>query len=81
MYIDSPNWIKKVTINPINKNDNTSCQYSATLTLNHKEITKDLRKLTKIDALIEKYNWEGINYSPEKEDLKKIDKSNLNAYS
>ena len=39
-YIDSPYWIKnkKVTINPINKNNNKCFQYSVTVVLNHKEI-------------------------------------------
>ena len=36
--------------------------------LNHKEIKKDLRKITKIKSLINKYNWEGIHFPSEKDD-------------
>ena len=28
--------------------------------LNHEKIKKDQQKITKIKALIDKYNWEGI---------------------
>ena len=66
-YIDSPDWVKK-TINPIKKKDNKCFQYSVTIMLNHKEIKKDLQKITKIKSLINKYNWEGIHFPSEKDD-------------
>ena len=68
--IDSPDQTenKKLTINPINKNDNKCFQYAATLALNHKEIGKDSRRITKIKPFIDKYNWEGVNYPLEKDD-------------
>ena len=34
-YIDSRNWIKKATINPINKKDNKCFQYIVTVSLDH----------------------------------------------
>ena len=41
-HIDSPGWmkIKKVTINPINKNDDKCFQYALTVALNYEEIKK-----------------------------------------
>ena len=34
-YIDSPEWIKKATLNRINKKDNKCFQYAVTVALNH----------------------------------------------
>ena len=64
-YIDFLDWIKnkKETINPVNKKDNKCFQYAATVALNHEEISrKDRQKITKIELLINKYNWEGTNF-------------------
>ena len=57
-YIDSPKWLKntKATINPKN-NDNKCFQYAITVALNHKNIVKDLQRISKIKAFINKYNW------------------------
>ena len=52
---------KKATINPINKKDNKCFQYVVTIALNHEEIGK-----TKIQPVINKYKWKGINCPPEK---------------
>ena len=65
-YIDSPDWI-----NPINKKDNKCFQHAVTVALNHQEITKDPQRITKINSFLNKYNWEGINFQLEKEDMKK----------
>ena len=75
-YIDSPDWMKskKVTINPINKKVNKCFRYAVTITLNHEEIKKDPQRITKIKLFVSKYNWEGINFPSEKDDLKKINK-------
>ena len=67
---------KKVTINPINKNDNKSFQYAVTVALNHEEIKKDPQRITKIKPFMNKYNWEGINFPSEKDDWKKCEKNN-----
>ena len=78
-YIDSPNWIKKnnkkAAINQINIRDNECFQYNVTVTLNHVEIKKDLQRMTKIKAFINKYNLEGINFPSEKDVWKKIEKN------
>ena len=52
-YIDSPDWIKnkKVTINPINKEDNKCFQYTVTVTLNYEKIKKDAQRIRKIKTL------------------------------
>ena len=71
-YIDSPDQIKnrKATINPINK----CFQYVLIAVLNREEIKKDLQIITKIKLFINKYNWEEINFSSEKDDWKKFEK-------
>ena len=38
---------------------------------------KDSQGITKVKPFINKYNWEGINLSPEKEYWKQIDKNNI----
>ena len=51
---------KKDAINP--KNDDDKClQQVAKLTLNHKEIGKNVERITKIKYFIDKYNRERIN--------------------
>ena len=52
-YIDSPDSIKnkKATINPFNKKDNKSFQYTVTVALNHEEIGKNPEKIIKIKPL------------------------------
>ena len=76
--IDSPYWIKneKAAICPINKKDNKCFQYDATVTLNHEEIEKNPKRITKIKPFINKYKWEEINSPSEKDDWKKFDKNN-----
>ena len=55
-YIDSTDWIKKATINPINKKDNKCFQYAVTVALNHEEIKKDPQRITKIKPFVNKCN-------------------------
>ena len=61
---------------PINKKANKCFQYVATVRLNYEEIKKDTERTTKIEAFINKCNWEGIN--SEKDDWKKFEKNNVN---
>ena len=70
-YRDSPKWLKnkKATINP-NYNDNKSFQYAMTVALDHKNIVKDLQRISKIKLFINKYNWKEINFPPRKNDMK-----------
>ena len=53
-YKDSPDWIKnkKVTINPINKKDNKSFQYTVTVTLNYEETGKNPERIAKVKPFI-----------------------------
>ena len=73
-YIDSPDCLKnkKETINPINKIDNKYLQYARALALNHEKIRKnpEIINTISIKFFTDKYNWEGINYPPEKNDRK-----------
>ena len=52
---------KKTTINPANDNDKCF-QYTITVTLDYEEIGKYSRRISVIKLLINKYNWNGINY-------------------
>ena len=73
--MDSPDWIKskKATINFINEKDNKFFQYTETVALNHKEIQKDLQRITKTKPFINKHKWEIINFPiKKKDDRKKI---------
>ena len=77
MYIDSLTWIKdkKTIINPINKNNNKCFQYVVKVALNYEKVKKDPQRITKIIALIDKYNLEGIHYPSEKDDWIKFEKN------
>ena len=50
LYIKSPEWIenKRATINSKNKKDNKCFQYVLTLALNHQNIERNYRKISKI---------------------------------
>ena len=63
IFIDFLYWIKnkKSTVSHINKKDN-KC---------------NSRVKKKIKPLINKYNWEGITFTSEKDDWKKFQKNNL----
>ena len=51
-----------------------------TVPLNHEKIKKDLQRITKIKPLINKYNWQGINFISKQDDSKKFEKNNGNVY-
>ena len=77
-YIDSPRWLKdkKATVNP--KNEDDKCfQYGATFSLNHEGIKWNPERVSNTKPLINKYNWEGINYPSILDDWKKFEKNNL----
>ena len=52
-------------------------QYSVTVALSYDEIKKDPQRITKIKLVINKYIWEGINVSSEKNGWKKFEKNNV----
>ena len=71
-------WIKnKAAMNEFNKKHDKCFQDAVTIMLNHKEIKKDSQRLTKIKPLINKYNWERINFPSEKHDWKRFLKNNV----
>ena len=43
--------------------------------LNHERIKKYPEKITKVKLFINKYNWEGTNFPPQKDDSKKFKKN------
>ena len=45
--------------------------------LNYEEIRKDPKRIKTIKPFINKYNWEGVKYSSEKDSWKKIEKNNV----
>ena len=67
LYIDSPCWIKKTIINPINKKGKYF-QYTVTAVLNHEETAKNPERITNIKSFINKYEQDGINFPSEKDD-------------
>ena len=73
-YIDSPDWIKKATIHPID--DDTCFQYAPTVALNHADIGQHLQRISTIKPFTNKYDWKGINYPSRKDDLKMFEKNN-----
>ena len=76
-YIDSPDWIKKVAINPISKKAMNCFRYAITVAWNHKEIGKYPEIITKIKAFIKKYEKKRKKYPFEKDHCKKSEKNNL----
>ena len=77
-YVD-PDWIKsnETAVNPINKKDNKCFQYATTVVLNYEETGKYAERITKSKPSINKYKWEGIKFSSQKDDWKKIEKNNV----
>ena len=68
---------KEATINLINKKDNKCFQHTVTVTLSHEEIKRNSPRITKTKSFINKYNWEGINFSSEKDDREKKEKNEV----
>ena len=51
LYIDSPDWIKKATINMIT-GDDKCVQYALTVAFNHERFVKTRQKVSKIKSFI-----------------------------
>ena len=64
---------KKTAKNPIKVHDNKCFQYAAAVALNHKEIRKTSKGISKIEPFMGKCNLKGIDYSSEKDDWKKFE--------
>ena len=76
-YIESPDRTKnkKSTINQQNEDDKCF-QYAATVAFNYIEIESHPERVSYITLLINKYNWEGINYPSKVDDWKRFEKNN-----
>ena len=46
-------------------------QYAVAVALNYEEMKEDPQRRAKIKPFLNKYDWEGISYPPEKDDQKK----------
>ena len=74
-HIDSPKWLKnKKAMNPKN-NDEKSFQYAVNVALNHEQIKKDSRRITKIKPFIDQYNWKEIDFPSHGKDLNEFGKN------
>ena len=74
-YIEPPIWLKnkKSTINPKIKNDDNCFQHAISAALNHRNIGRNLQKISKIEPIINKYNWKGIEFPTEQKGWKKFE--------
>ena len=77
-YIETLEWLKnkKATINPKNINDDNCFQYSITVALDHRNIGRDLQRISKIKPFFTKYNWSGIEFPATQKDWKKVEQNN-----
>ena len=66
-YTDSPEWIKKATINPVSEDDKCF-QFTGAVALNHEVIGSNLKRISKRKPFINKCNWKGISYPSGKDD-------------
>ena len=74
----SPDWLKNkgATINPQNTKDNYCFMYAVTIALNHKEIGKDLDRISqKLIEHIPKNNWDYIGFLAAISDYKIFEKT------
>ena len=67
----------KKPINPIHEKDKKCFQYAVTVVLNHEDISKHPKRITKLKPFINIYKWEGIHFPSEKDDWKKFEKNNV----
>ena len=75
----SPDWLKNkgATINPQNTKDNYCFMYAVTIALNHKEIGKNLDRISqKLIEHIPKNNWNYIDFPATISDYKIFEKNN-----
>ena len=75
-YIDSPEWIKKGTLNPKNKNDDKCFQYAITVASNYQQIDNHPEEIYNITPYIKQYEWNDIDFPSHKKDWNKFKKNN-----
>ena len=62
---------KKAAINPKNNDDNCF-QYAIIAALNHEQIKNHPERISNLQAVIDQYNWKGINFPQHKSNSKSI---------
>ena len=67
--------INKCAINPQNKN-NRCFQYSITIALNYQKISNKPERVLKVKPFINNFNWNEINFPPQKQDYEKFETNN-----
>ena len=74
----TPEWLKpkKAILNPLNKDDKKSFQYSITLSLHHKDIGSNPCRIKNIESFINNFNWENINFPPQEQDCQQLETNN-----
>ena len=77
-YIKSPAWLsaKKAIINPRNKKDDKCFQYTLTVLLNYEKINNNHQRISKIEPVIDQYNWKKIDFPSTGKDWKKFESNN-----
>ena len=76
-YIPTPLWLeaKKATINPKNKNDNFCFAYATTIAIYHKELGKNLDRISnKLIECTKKLDWNGKSFPASTPDYKRFEK-------
>ena len=75
---DLKEWLKpkKAILNPLNKDDNKSFQYSITLSLHHKDIGSNPCRIKNMESFINNFNWENINFPPQEHDYQQLETNN-----
>ena len=75
--IDSPKSLKnkRATINPKN-NDDKCFQYAITMALNHEQIKKDPKGITKINPFLDQYNGKEIKFPSNEKDWNEFENNN-----
>ena len=68
--------IKEKSNNKSKKHRNRCFQYAATVALNYEEIESNPERVSSIKPFINRYKWEGINYSSNKDAWKTFEKNN-----
>ena len=77
-YLESPKRSadKKVAIRPKNTKDNKCFESAITVALNHREISKNPQRISKIRPHINKYNWKDIDFPAGTDEYKKFERNN-----
>ena len=69
--------VKKLKNNNKSKNNDGKCfQYAVTVALNYQNIKHNPERISKTKPFINQYNWEDIDFSSHKKDLKKFELDN-----